>query len=111
MRMGRRCSAQQRHVRVLLLLQEPDKSQPSLIHMPAPACASSLGTGSDSQSVRLPVLSSTYMAGLSPEALHPTPTLHLQPVQPPGLLHVPDAGSSHVWQASFGASSVPVGVS
>lgn len=109
MHTGRRCSAPQWPVRVFLLLQEPDKFRPSLIHTPAPACASSLGAGSDPQSTRLPVLS--YMDGLSPEALHPTPTLHLQPVQPPGLLHVPGAGSSHVWQGCSGASSVPVGVS
>jgi len=44
MHMGRRCPAQQRHMRVYLLLQEPAKFQPSLTHMP---------TGSDPQSGRL----------------------------------------------------------
>lgn len=47
MHMGRRCPAQQRRVHVYLLLQEPAKFQPSLIQMPTPACASSLGARSD----------------------------------------------------------------
>lgn len=101
----------QRRVHVYLLLQEPAKFQPSLIDMPTPACASSLGAGSDPQSGRLSVPSSTSTAGPSPEALHPTPTHRPQPMQPPGLLHVPRAGPAHVWQGCFGAGSAPWWVS
>lgn len=107
MHMGRRCPAQQRHVHVYLPLQEPAKFQPSLIHMPTPACASSLRAGSDPQSGRLSAPSSTSTAGPSPEALHPTPSRHPQPMQPPGLVHVPGVGPAHVWQGCFGASSAP----
>lgn len=111
MHMGRRCPAQQRRVRVYLLLQEPAKFQPSLIRTPAPACASALGAGSDPQSGRPSVPSSISTAGPSPEALHPTPTHRPQPVRPPRLLHGRPGSSTCLGQdpLTFGSgASEPV---
>lgn len=51
--------------------------------------------------------SSTLTAGPSPKVLD----RHPQPLQPPGLLHVPGAGPTHVWQGCFRGSSAPWGVS